>query len=162
MEDILDIREAVVADNPLLATIIRSAFKEFDAPTCGTVYSDPTTDNLFQLFTAQNAVLFVAELNGEVVGCSGIYPTEGLEEGCAELVKLYISKEVRGFGIGKQLMIQCFRAAIDFGYKKIYLESLPNFSKAISMYEKSGFVKLNHPMGNTGHTGCNIWMLKEL
>jgi putative acetyltransferase len=48
------------------------------------------------------------------------------------------------------------------GYKRLYLESLPEFSKAVSMYEKFGFERLDKPLGSSGHTTCNIWMLKEL
>jgi putative acetyltransferase len=48
-----------------------------------------------------------------------------------------------------------------FGYTHIYLESLPAFGKAISIYEKQGFEQLSAPLGNSGHTGCDIWMLKN-
>jgi len=30
------------------------------------------------------------------------------------------------------------------------------------MYEKAGFRSINHPMGNSGHFGCDIWMLLDL
>jgi putative acetyltransferase len=53
-------------------------------------------------------------------------------------------------------------SARKFGFKKLYLESLPQFFKAVSIYEKQGFTRLNHPLGNSGHKTCNIWMLKEL
>ena len=59
-------------------------------------------------------------------------------------------------------MEQAVLSAIEFGYKKLYLESLPQFSKAVAMYEKQGFQNLNHPLGNSGHTTCDIWMIKEL
>ena len=29
-------------------------------------------------------------------------------------------------------------------------------------FEKVGFEKLNHSLGNSGHCGCDIWMLKKL
>ena len=48
------------------------------------------------------------------------------------------------------------------GYSQIYLESIPEFSTAVSIYEKQGFQYLNQPLGNTGHDGCNLWMLKEM
>jgi putative acetyltransferase len=48
------------------------------------------------------------------------------------------------------------------GYKKIYLESMPELQKALQAYEKAGFRYLDGPMGNTGHFGCGRWMLKEL
>ena len=71
-------------------------------------------------------------------------------------------KEARGKGIGKQLMLLCFQSAKELGYKKLYLESFPAFSEAIGMYEKYGFTRLNKPLGNSGHTACNIWMIKDM
>jgi putative acetyltransferase len=156
------IRKVAQEDNKRLAKIIRTVFEEHNAPRAGTVYSDPTTDNLFDLFNKQGSILWVAMLNGEIVGMAGIYPTAGLDKNCAELVKFYLLKDARGIGIGKHLMAKCIQSAKDLGYTKLYLESRPEFSKALSMYEKLGFEHLSHPMGFSGHTSCNIWMIKSL
>jgi putative acetyltransferase len=142
--------------------MIRQVFKEHDAPQSGTVFSDPTTDDLFGLFRKTRSVLWVAELDGLPVGCCGIYPTEGLENKCAELVKYYLAESERGRGTGRQLMEKCIDSARDMAYQKLYLESMPHFSKAVRIYEKLGFRKLSGPLGNSGHTTCNIWMLLEL
>lgn len=156
------IRQIAEKDNESLAKMIRNVFIEHNAPTKGTVYSDPTTDNLFELFKQPKSVLWVAELNKKVVGCCGIFPTVGLEKDCVELVKFYIGAESRGKGIGKLLMEKCIETAKDFNYTQMYIESLPAFDKAISIYEKSGFKKIKKPLGNSGHSSCNIWMLKDL
>jgi putative acetyltransferase len=155
-------REIRQEDNVALASMIRQVFEEHEAPKSGTVYSDPTTDDLYELFRAAGSALWVAEMDGIPVGCCGIYPTEGLESGCAELVKYYLSEEVRGQGIGRKLMEQCIRSARDLGYRRLYLESMPHFSKAVRIYEKLGFRELAEPLGNSGHTTCSIWMLLEL
>ena len=65
--------------------------------------SDPTTDNLYQLFRAEKSVLRVALADGKPAGCCGIYPTKGLPDNCAELVKFYLSAEYRKKGIGKDV-----------------------------------------------------------
>ena len=156
------IRKVAEADNKALAQLIRNVFDEFGAPHNNTVYSDPTTDNLYGLFQKEKSVLWVAELRNEILGCCGIYPTESLDDDCAELAKFYLLKEARGKGVGKKLMLVCFQSAKDLGYHQLYLESMPQFSQAVSMYEKYGFIKLHHPLGNSGHTSCNIWMLKYL
>jgi len=149
-------------DNLSLARMIRKVFEEHDAPRQGTVYSDPTTDNLSLLFQTPRSVLWVAKIQNENVGCCGIYPTKGLPLNCAELVKFYLTREARGRGIGRELMEYCIQSAKDFNYTQLYLESLPHFSRAVSMYEKQGFVRLDHPLGQSEHTACNIWMVKEL
>lgn len=159
----MSLRLVQPADNPVLAQLIKTVFIEYNAPKEGTVYSDPTTNKLYDLFLEEKSVLWVAEdNNGKIVGCCGIYPTEGLPENCAELVKFYISPEGRGKGFGKELMSQSILSAKEMGYSKIYIESLPEFANAVRIYEKQGFKKLAEPLGNSGHTSCDIWMLKEL
>jgi putative acetyltransferase len=158
----LAIRRVEENDNLTLAKIIREAFVEHDAPRTGTVFSDPTTDNLYELFQTPKAILWVAELNNMIVGCCGIYPTRGLNESCAELVKFYLTIEARGKGIGKELMQKCINSAREFEFTQLYLESLPQFSKAVRIYEKDGFVRLDKPLGYSEHKSCNIWMLKDL
>jgi putative acetyltransferase len=156
------IRQVRKEDNSTLANIIRASFDEFNAPHIGTVYTDPTTDDLYSLFQAPGSLLWVAETDNGLAGCCGLYHTKGLDKNCVELVKFYLSKECRGKGIGKELMEKCFQSARESGYTKIYLESLPQFSRAVKMYEKLGFITLDHPMGDSGHRTCHIWMLKEL
>lgn len=152
----------VASDNPVLAGMIREVFDEHGAPREGTVYSDPTTDNLYELFQARQSVLWVAETEKGIAGCCGIYPTQGLDEGCAELVKFYLAKDARGKGIGRELMQTCIDSAKTFGYRQLYLESFPEFSKAVGIYEKQGFVRIDHPMGQSGHVSCTVWMVKEI
>lgn len=162
MHEAIIFREVEKKDNALLASIIRQVFKEHDAPESGTVFSDPTTDDLFALFRKSRSHLWVAEFDGTPAGCCGIYPTEGLENSCAELVKYYLAESARGRGTGRQLMELCIASARKLGYKKLYIESMPHFSKAIRIYEKLGFQKLSGPLGNSGHSTCNIWMLLML
>ncbi len=158
----MKIRPVKEADNPYLAKMIRKVFEEHDAPKKGTVYSDPTTDSLYESFRIEKSVLWVAEENGQILGCCGIYPTTGLPQQCVELVKFYLPKESRGKGIGKILMEKSIDSAKEFGYLELYIESLPQFSKAVDMYRKQGFIQLKNPLGASGHTSCNIWMLKSL
>jgi putative acetyltransferase len=162
MDEKLTIREVKPEDNFQLAKIIRDVFEEYHTPKSGTVYSDPTTDNLFQMFRARQSILWIAELDNQVIGSCGIYPTEGLSEDMVELVKFYLSPSSRRKGVGKKLIEQTIQSALDFGYKRLYLESFPEFSKAIHMYEKLGFKRIDHSQGNTGHTSCCVWMIKEL
>jgi len=156
------IRKIRNEDNEVLASIIRRTFEEFAVKTAGTVYEDPTTDDLYRLFDRADAVCWVALLNGAVAGCAGIYPTERLPAGCCEFVKFYLAPNARNKGIGGQLLNTCISSAKELGYSQIYLESLPEFSKAIGVYTKAGFRQLPSPMGNSGHFGCNIWMMKKI
>jgi putative acetyltransferase len=162
VEDVIAIRPIEPQDNVALAEVIRTALTEFGANKPGTVYFDPTTDALFELFRTAGSYYFVARLNNKLVGGCGIFPTENLPDGTCELVKLYVNKDVRGTGIGKKLMEKSMAWANENGYSQVYLESMPELSKAVSIYEKQGFIKLCSPLGNSGHDGCDIWMTKTL
>jgi putative acetyltransferase len=156
------IRKLEERDNKDLAELIRAVFREFKIDRPGTVYFDPTTDNLFNLFSISGSEYWVVEENGKIAGGCGIYPTPGLPEGCAELVKFYLLASLRGKGIGRKLLEKSLESARIIGYRKLYLESLPELNKALSMYEKAGFKFISGPLGNSGHFGCHIWMLKDL
>ena len=73
-------------DNGELAELIRRVFKEFKIDKPGTVYFDPTTDDLFSLFRTPGSEYWIAEENGAIIGGCGVFPTPGLPDGCAELV----------------------------------------------------------------------------
>jgi putative acetyltransferase len=158
----MQIRPIEPGDNVELAKVIRAALTEFGANKPGTVYFDPTTDALYELFRTPGSYYFVATIGQKVVGGCGIFPTDNLPEGTCELVKLYVAKEARGTGLGKQLMEKSMSWAKSLGYTQVYLESMPELTKAVSIYEKVGFKSLDGPLGNSGHCGCDIWMLKEL
>jgi putative acetyltransferase len=158
----ITIRKIEKKDDKPLADLIRKVFREFKIDKPGTVYTDPTTDHLSALFETPGSEYWVAEENEILYGGCGIYPTNGLPEGCAELVKFYLLPEARGKGIGKMLMLKSIESARKLGYKQLYLESFPELGTAVGMYEKSGFKALKAPLGKSGHYACNIWMLKDL
>lgn len=156
------IRSICLEDNPTIAKIIRACLAEFGANKPGTVYFDKTTDHLFELFQEKGSAYFIAEQEGEIVGGGGIFPSQGLPKGTCELVKMYLLPAARGKGIGATLMNKCMDTAKEMGFDSIYIETLPELEKAISVYEKFGFSYLDKPLGDTGHFGCSVWMLKAI
>ena len=156
------VRNIEPADNIALAKVIRAVMKEFGVNRPNTVFTDPTTDTLYELFQKENAAYNVAEINNEIVGGGGIYPTDNLPPATCELVKMWLMPNARGLGLGKMLIEKCLQQAKEFGYKKIYLETMPELKQAMKVYEKFGFKYLKGPMGNSGHTGCEVWMIKDL
>jgi putative acetyltransferase len=149
-------------DNKAIAEVIRNVFREFNIHTPGTVFFDPTTDDLYSLFREQGSVYWIALENDVIIGGCGVYPTKGLPDGCAEFVKFYLSQSQRGKGTGRMLMEKTFESAKKLGYRMLYLESLPELSRAINLYEKAGFKFVSEQMGESGHCGCKVWMIKEL
>lgn len=158
----MEIRNIVSKDNAAMAKIIRNSLEEFNAVKRGTVYFDETTDRLSDVFSADRSAYFVIDIDGELTGGAGIFPTKGLPADTCELVKMYVAKKFRGNGYGQTLLNKCFAAARQEGFKKMYIESMPELKNALGMYEKNGFRYIEKPMGNSGHTGCELWMIKQL
>ena len=134
----IHIRPIQPSDNPELAVIVRNTLTEFGANVPGTVFFDPTTDALFELFQTPKYAYFVAEVDGKLLGGGGIFPTEGLPDGTCELVKMYLLPEARGIGLGRTLMERCLEMAKEEGFQQIYLETLPELNLAVKAYEKFG------------------------
>lgn len=158
----IHIRNIQPSDNFQLAVIVRDTLTEFGANVPGTVYFDPTTDALFELFQTPNSAYFIAEMEGKIVGGGGIYPTEDLPQNTCELVKMYLLPEARGIGLGRMMMERCLETARLNGFQQVYLETLPELKQAVKVYEKFGFEYLCAPLGNSKHFGCGLWMLKKL
>jgi putative acetyltransferase len=151
------------ADNQAIAKIIRDTLTEFGANHPGTVYFDSATDTLFEVFQKPKSVYYIAETEeGKIVGGGGIYPTEGLPSDTCELVKMYLLPEARGIGLGKLVIQKCLQTAKEMGFGRVYLESMPELKQAVKIYEKFGFTYLCSPMGNSGHFGCDLHMIKNL
>ncbi|TKC01785.1 GNAT family N-acetyltransferase [Pedobacter cryotolerans] len=156
------IRPIQPKDDAAIGELIKAVLTEFKANKPGTAYFDESTNHLSTLFTLPNSAYWVVEEDGKIIGGGGIFPTEGLPADICELVKLYLHQSARGKGLGVALMDKCFEQAKTFGYKKIYLESMPELNQAVSLYKKLGFERQCSALGNSGHFGCDIWMVKEL
>lgn len=159
----MNIRSLINSDNPALAKIIRATLTEFGADHPGTVYYDASTDTLFELFQKPRSVYYVAETeDGKIVGGGGIFPTEGLPENTCELVKMYLLPEERGKGLGGLIIEKCLQTAKEYGFAQVYIESMPELEQALKVYERFGFNYLSAPLGNSGHFGCELWMIRAL
>lgn len=161
MESII-IREIQKQDNPEIAVIVQNVLMEMGAPKVGTAYSDPYLKTMFENYNKPRAIYFVIEKGGKIIGGAGVSQLENSNENICELQKMYFLPEARGLGLGSKMMQKCLQSAKDFGYEKCYLETMPYMEDAQMLYKKVGFEYICAPLGNTGHTSCPIWMLKNL
>ena len=156
------IREITANDNSKIAKAIRSVLIEYGVPKVGTAYADKILDTLFEVYNTDNAIYFVVEKNGEILGGAGVKQLENYKGRVCELQKMYFLPEARGIGLGNKMMDICLKKAKEFGFEHCYLETLPYMQDARKLYRKVGFKDLDAPMGDTGHYSCNLWMLKDL
>lgn len=156
------IRPIKRSDNARVSRIIREVMTEFGAVGCGYSIEDPEVDNMFEAYPPEDSAFFVIEKEGQVVGCGGVGPLAGADDGVCELRKMYLLPEARGTGIGARLLKTCLDHARRLGFNECYLETLEHMTHARHLYRKYGFVTLDRPQGNTGHSSCNYWMIKDL
>lgn len=72
----------------------------------------------------------------------GCFAIRKFDSGICELKRMYLKKEARGLGIGKQLLRKAIEVGRDLGYQKMRLDTLPAMDSAIKLYEKTGFYKI--------------------
>lgn len=158
----LTVRPIEARDDTAIAAIIRTVMPEFGAVGCGFAIADPEVDWMHRAYAAPRCAYFVVERNGVVEGGGGIAPLEGGDADTCELRKMYFLPSLRGLGAGATLMARCLDAARAAGFRQCYLETLTGMDAAMRLYERSGFRRIDAPMGATGHGGCNTFYLRGL
>ena len=158
----LSIRVLREEDNPVIASVIRSVLIELGVPKVGTAYADPELDALTSAYQGERSRYFVVEQEGRVIGGAGIAPLAGEALEICELQKMYFLPVARGLGVGEKMIRQCLDFAREKDFQLCYLETLPYMKAAQKLYRKVGFDYIDGPMGNTGHTSCNVWLTKSL
>lgn len=149
-------------DDAAIAAVIRSVLEEHGANRPGTAYFDDSLQHMTKFYRTDTSTYFVCLVAGKIIGGAGVYPTAGLPQGTCELVKMYLLPEARGKGWGKALIGKCIELAREKGYTSMYLETMPELEAAVHIYDRMGFTRLPHALGNSGHYFCTIHMIKEI
>ena len=156
------IRPINESDNKHISVILREVLIEMDIPRIGSAYEDPEINNMYESYQSKRSIYFVVEENNKILGGAGINQLKNGDINICELQKMYFHKSIRGRGIGDKMIELCLNFAVKSNYKKCYIETMPNMVNAQKLYIKKGFKYIDNPLGNTGHTACPIWMLKNL
>ncbi len=156
------IRPINESDNKHIAVILRQVLIEMDIPRKGSAFEDPEIDKMYESYQSNRSIYFVVEENNKILGGAGINPLRDGDSDICELQKMYFHKSLRGRGIGNKIIELCLNFAVESNFKQCYIETMPNMVNAQKLYLRKGFNYINNPLGNTGHTACPIWMLKNL
>jgi GNAT superfamily N-acetyltransferase len=81
-------------------------------------------------------IVLILEIDGVVVSMGAL---RKLEEGIAEIKRMYIRPEQRGHGYGKEMMNKLIDAAKQFGYSTLRLDTAEFMTAARHTYESAGF-----------------------
>ena len=149
-------------DDAAVARLIRAVLAEFEPSP--PEREDPRIDAMSGKYADAEAQFLVVEVDGRVVGCGGFAPLRGApaEDRVCELQKMLFAPELRGRGVGRQLLEELLGRMRAAGYRTCYLETRSNMTRAQTLYESFGFVELDHTIGCTGHTTCDRQFHKPL
>lgn len=155
-------------DRAAVSRLIRTVMPEFRAQGPGFAINDPEVDTMFRSYQEPRSEYLVVTRrrpgSGQevVVGGGGYAPLLGGDRMTCELRKMYFLPEVRGLGVGQELLGECLTRSRRAGYTRMYLETLATMTQARALYERSGFRRLERPMGATGHFACNTFYVRDL
>lgn len=115
--------------------------------------------DLLKDIKANKKISYVLDINGQVMGTSGIIKNDTLIMGHIGDIGILLRKEVRGMGLGEKL----FRKVIDDGLKKfkfkiVRLYVFADNKPAIGLYKKLGF----ETVGTIKKGGMYFGKLKDL
>lgn len=133
--DAIEIRAATDADSEALCDLIAAIFAEYD----GVLFildEMPELRAIATAFDRAGGEFWVAERDGELVGCVGCSPTKG---NGIELKKLYVHKDLRRHGLGARLVDLVERAGRDRQAGFVDLWSDVKFETAHRFYERRGY-----------------------
>lgn len=116
-------------------------------------------DNPESYILNKGGYIIMALYNNEPVGTCALIKMDD-EKYDFELAKMAVSPDIQGKGIGKKLMQAVVDKAKSKGAKWLYLESNTILTPAITLYEKTGFEKVERAA--TPYERCNIQMELEL
>ena len=88
-------------------------------------------------YAAPSGCLLLAMLGDSPAGCVAL---RNLGNGTCEMKRLYVAPPYRSRGTGRFLVEEVLRRGERLGYRRMVLDSLPEMTGAIALYQRYGFV----------------------
>ncbi len=154
------IRRGTLADAALLSDLGESTFSETFAVDNTPEDMAAYVANSFSIEqqTAEledpESIFLIAEVDGSAAGYAKLHgsePANGVEgRNPIELVRLYVSREWLGRGVGEQLMRACLDEARQAGHETIWLGVWERNARAQAFYRKWNFRTVGEHMFQLG------------
>ena len=138
------IRPATNADCARVIALVSGVLAEFQLPFNLDSKDADLKDIESSYFAAGGVFELIEDAHGKLLGTYGLFP---LDDRQCELRKMYFLPEIRGLGLGKQVLDRAIDHARRLGFKAIVLETISVLQRAIHLYTRFGFVPttMDHP-----------------
>ena len=133
----LNIRAAKSTDAERIKRLVFSVLEEYGLqpdPEC----TDRDLDDIDNIYHGNGGFFGVAEHEGRMVATLGICRMDAVT---CELRKMYLHTELRGKGLGKELLDYSLAKARKLQFQRVVLETATPLVEAIALYRKYGFRK---------------------
>jgi GNAT superfamily N-acetyltransferase len=94
--------------------------------------------NDLRKYSPPEGIFYILRDNDRTIGMGGLKQSK---KGICEIKRMYIKPIFRNNGFGKLMLDNLVEKAIQFGYKKIRLDSTRFMNKAHKLYQSYGFTK---------------------
>jgi len=98
---------------------------------------NPDLDNIERNFLEKGHTFIVAEIDGQLVGAGGLMV---IDNQLARMVRVSVAKSHHRQGIGMAIVHRLVSIAREQGFERVLVETNHDWSDAISLYRRCGFV----------------------
>jgi ribosomal protein S18 acetylase RimI-like enzyme len=146
----------------------RDTFDEFNTPENMILYINNTfTRKIIEQEMKQPGTVFFLAFDGrKPAGYAKIKASQnpdGLSDASAlEIERLYVHKSYLGKRVGYMLMQTCLAFAKKKGYREVWLGVWENNARAISFYERNGFMRFGQHTFMLGTDPQTDWLMKKV
>ena len=138
------IREASNDDCERVINLVSSVLDEFQLPFEPDSKDADLGDIEMMYIQAGGWFEVIEDKSGRLLGTYGLFP---LNDMTCELRKMYFLPEIRGIGLGREVLERAVRHARRLGFQTMVLETISVLDRAIHLYQRFGFVPttMEHP-----------------
>ena len=145
----------------------RDTFDEFNTPENMILYINKTFTRkvIEQEMKEPGTVFFLAFDGRKAAGYAKIrtsnHPDDSNPTPALEIERLYAHKSYLGKRVGHMLMQTCLAFARKKGFTTLWLGVWENNARAISFYERNGFVRFGYHTFMLGNDAQTDWLMKK-
>ncbi len=137
----IHIRPATDSDGDGISALMQEAFAEYDGCIFYRAAEFPELDAIASYFHGRGGIIWVAEMDGRVVGSMATAPTRDADApaGAWEVFKVYVAHAARRRGLARTLYANVLDRALEAGAPELRLWTDTRFLDAHRFYESCGF-----------------------